>query len=264
MENVALALWPAKESKATIVGRMGGLPRLTTVADWPTSERNGLPFSFMFDVDLALLPPVDRPERDRFQDVGLVSFFAGLNFSYYENQCVGGAMDGFRLLYRADADIDSRPCEEPDSLPQLGDPNSILMPPRNGWGTLEHCTLLPEVPLRVAQVQVQDGEADVAALHKVYTEFDARGRPPGADTDIEVIRDWAVFLMLHSNGEFSNAEAERLDLVSANSEGLVFFSGEYPPVGSLGPNEPFVDVVVHNGADGKFDWSTAKAVADVT
>lgn len=264
MENVALALWPAKESKAPIVGRMGGLPRLTTVADWPVSERNGLPFSFMFEVDLALLPLVDRPERFRLQDAGLVSLFAGLNFSYYENGSIGGAMDGFGLLYRADADIDSPRCREPANLPQLGDPNSVLMRPRNGWGTLEHRTLLPEVPLRAARILVQDGETDVAALHETHTEFYTRGQRPDADTHVGVIRDWAVFQMLHGNGDLSNSEDERLDLMHANSDGVVFFSGEYPPVGNLGPNEPFVDVIVYPGADGKIDWSTAKAVADVT
>ena len=264
MGNVALALWPAKVSKAPSVGRMGGLPRLATVADWPISERNGRPLSFMFELDLTLLPTVNRPERYRVQEAGIVSFFAGLNFSYYENGTIGGTIDGFRLLYRADAHLDASPCIEPDGLPQLGDPDSVLMPTRIGWETLKLRTLLPEVPLRAAPIQVQDGEADIATLQKNYTELDARRREPSIDTGTEVVQEWAVFQMLHSNHVFSNPEDDRSSSAPMNKESTVFFSGEYPPVGNLGPNEPFVDVIVYPGADGKIDWSTAKAVADVT
>ena len=264
MDGVALALWPARVSKAPVVGQMGGLPRLASVAEWPISGRNGRPFSFMFEVDLGLLPMVGRPERQCFQKSGLVSFFASLNFSYYANQNIGGVIDGFRLVYRGDAGLGFLPCEEPDGLPQLNDPDSVLMPHRTIWEMVKHRTLLPEAPLRAAPVPVKDGKADFTALTKDHAEFDARGREPSACVGHEVTQDWAIFQMLHSDGAFSNAEENRNDLGSANRDGVVFFSGEYPPVGNLGPNEPFVDVVVYPGRDGKIDWSTAKAVADVT
>ena len=264
MDSVALALWPAKVSKAPVVGRMGGLPRLASVADWPISEHNGRPLSFMFEVDLALLPMVDRPERHRFQKKGLVSFFAGLEFKYYAHETIGGKLDGFRLLYRADARLDSRPCEEPDGLPRLDNPDSVMMPSRTGWETVKHFTLLPEVPLRAAPVPVKDGRGDLTALCEDHAELVGRGRAPSADSGFEATRDWAIFQMLHSDGDFCNAEDDRVALWAANSDGVVFFSGDYPPVGNLGPNDPFVDVIVYPGGDGKIDWSTAKGVADAT